>query len=56
MTRYGKIVETDTKEKKKSVQEPLDTLQPIYVFFKVINDRLRYAGEENTLLLTSQVL
>ena len=47
MAQYGKITATYIDMNKKSLQEPLDTSQPIDVFFNLINDVLRYASKAN---------
>ena len=45
---YRRITEEDTKMKKESLQEPLETSQLIYVLFGVIGDGVRYSSEANT--------
>ena len=42
--------------KKSNLQEPLDTSKPIDVFFKIIDNRVQYDSEANTLILLEQVL
>ena len=39
-----------------SLQEPLDTSQPIDVFFNIINDGVQYYREENKPYMTGKVL
>ena len=56
MDEYGKSTVADIDMKKKDCQEPLNTLQPIYVFFKIINDREKYASKANNLFNLTQVL
>ena len=56
MALYRLIAADDIKQKKKFLQESLDTSNMIDVFFKIIYDRVQYSTEANTPLLTSQVL
>ena len=56
MARYRQMSSSYIEKKKKSLQEPLETLQPIDVFFKIINDRLWYSSEATAPLLPTQVL
>ena len=44
------------QNEEKSLKESLDILQPINVFFKVIDDRVQYASEANTLFTPAQFL
>ena len=56
MAQYRKITAADTKQKKKFLQEPLDTSHPIGVFFNTIDYRVLYSSEANTSLLSAQVI
>ena len=56
MARYGKITADDIEQKKKYLQEPLETSQPINVFFGIIDDWVQYSSGENTPLSPAQVL
>ena len=56
MRRYGQIAADGIEVKKKNLQEPLNTPQPIDVLFKVIDAGVWYASEENTLFYPARVL
>ena len=40
MARYVRMIETEIEQKKKPLQETLDTSHPIDVFFNIINASL----------------
>ena len=48
MTRYGQMTASDIKEKKKPLQEPLESSHPIDVFFKFIYCGVQCASEAIT--------
>ena len=56
IAHHGSIAASNIVMRKKPLQEPLDMSQPIYFFFKLIDDRVRYANEANTPFMLAQVL
>ena len=56
LDQYGQITVSDIKMKKKSLQESLDTSQPINVFFKLVYDGFQYASDVSMLYTPAQVL
>ena len=56
MARYMRITAADIEIKKKSLQQPLDTSQPISMLYKAINDIVHYTIEANILFTPAQVI
>ena len=56
MALYRNITAVDMEIREISLQEPLDTSQPIDVFFNIINYGVQYYREENKPYMTGKVL
>ena len=44
---YGNITPADVEECKKQMNEPIDSTQPIDIYFKRIDDTVQYAANGN---------
>ena len=49
---YGKITTADVEECKKQMNEPIDAMQPIHIYFKSINNTVEYAANGNVTFTT----
>ena len=49
---YGRITPADVNECKKQMNAPIDATQPIDVYFKRIDDTVRYAADGNVAFTT----
>ena len=56
LDRYGKITPADIEHCKKMMQDPIDSSQPIDVYFKRIDDSVQYAADGQVAFTTGQIL
>ena len=54
--RYGKITPANVNECKKQMNEPIDSTQPINMYFKRIDGTVQYAADGNVAFTTEQIL
>ena len=47
LVRYGKITAADLQENKRRLNEPLDSNQPVSIYFKKIEEAAQYANDGN---------
>jgi len=56
LDRYGKITPADIEECKRKMIEPIDSTQPIDVFFQRIDDCVQYADDGRVAFTAEQIL
>ena len=56
MQRYGKITPLAIKQNKTLMEEPLDTSQPIHVYFRRVDDCVQFAMDANSPFSAQQIL
>ena len=56
LDRYGKITAAYVEECKKQMNEPIDSTQPINMYFKRINNTVQYADNGNVTFTTEKIL
>jgi hypothetical protein len=56
LDRYGKITPADIEQCKTKMNAPLDSTQPIDIFFKRIDDCVQYAADGNVAFTADQIL
>ena len=56
LDRYGKITSADITKCKHRMEEPLDTTEPIDVYFEKIDDCVQYAADGRVAFTTDQIL
>jgi hypothetical protein len=56
LDRYSKITPADIKDCKRHMNEPIDSTQPINIFFQKINESVQYAGDRQVAFTTDQIL
>ena len=54
--RYGKITPADIEECKRKMHEPMDTTQPIDIFFQKIDECVQYAADGQVAFTADQIL
>jgi hypothetical protein len=56
LDRYGKISPIDIENNKNTMDEPIDTTQPIDVYFKTIDDCVQFAADAHVPYTEGQIL
>lgn len=56
MDRYGKITPAELRDNKSRMEEPIDSSQPIDIYWQRVDDCIQYAADGNTPFTAEQIL